>query len=294
MTSRAPHNPSHNRTALAWDADSLRQQLQPMLPGLCVECVACVESTNSTLLQRIRGGHTAPCLLVSEAQTGGRGRSGRSWHSRPGASLTFSLALPMRAADWSGLSLAVGLAVAEALDPLPPQRSGRRAPRIGLKWPNDLMLLTPQELPRKLGGILIESLAAADKRMAVIGIGLNIAALAPDTPQPEFASGRGDLQSILPGIDAVAALTCLAPTLGHALIDFECRGFAPLLARYALRDVLAGMPVTTTLEELPAGVADGLDPSGALWLQVGEHRHRLISGEVSVRVAHLKCQQTQQ
>ena len=290
MTMQTP--PS--RTALAWDAESLRQQLQPLLPGLSVECVACVESTNSTLLQRIREGHTAPCLLVSEEQSAGRGRSGRSWHSRPGASLTFSLALPIHATDWSGLSLAVGLAVAEALDPWPEQGSTHGNAQIGLKWPNDLMLLSPPKMPHKLGGILIESLVTAGQRMAVVGIGLNIAGLAPEPMQPnqsEFTLGRGDLQSILPGIDAVAALTRLAKPLSQALMSFERTGFAPLLARYALRDMLSGKPVTTTLAQLPTGLADGIDPNGALWLRVGEQRHRVVSGEVSVRVAHLEGQQ---
>ena len=81
-----------------------------------------------------RHGLLAPCLLVAERQTAGRGRHGRPWRSTPGASLTFSLAWPLTRADLSGLSLAVGVALADALD-------ATATPRIGLKWPNDLWLV---------------------------------------------------------------------------------------------------------------------------------------------------------
>ena len=57
------------------------------------------------------------------------------WHGAAGASLTCSLAWPFARADLSGLSLAVGVALADALEPPP------GAGRIGLKWPNDLWLL---------------------------------------------------------------------------------------------------------------------------------------------------------
>ena len=103
---------------LRWGAESLWEQLTPQLPGLSVEVVARIASTNSALLERARivapssddgdvaqvrrsvessafGRRAAdlqPCLLVAEHQTHGRGRQGRVWQAAPGASLTFSLA----------------------------------------------------------------------------------------------------------------------------------------------------------------------------------------------------------
>jgi BirA family biotin operon repressor/biotin-[acetyl-CoA-carboxylase] ligase len=127
--------------ALRWGAEGLWLALEPLLPGLTVEVVARIGSTNTELLARARQAPTdglKPALLVAEQQTAGRGRQGKAWQStagRLGASLTFSLALPLAPADWSGLSLAVGLALADALDPATPGQP----PRLGLKWPNDLM-----------------------------------------------------------------------------------------------------------------------------------------------------------
>lgn len=264
---------------LAWDAEALWLALEPHLPGLSVEVLAETGSTNTTLLERIRRGDATPCLLVAETQTQGRGRLGRQWVSQRGASLTFSLALPIAAADWSGLSLAVGLALADALDP----PIDGAPPRIGLKWPNDLMLLSAGEPTRKLGGILIESMPCAGQRVAVIGMGLNITAVADDATHAAWTQGRAHLQQLLPALDAPAALHRVAGPLVGMLQAFEHHGFAPLRERFAARDVLMGQWLTTTLNTLPQGRADGVDPDGALCLLADGQRHRLTSGEVSVR-----------
>lgn len=315
--SETPHLQSHH---LQWGAEALWQQLEPLLPGLSVEVVARTDSTNTQLLERARragardedtasrthgrrAGDAQPCLLVAEAQTRGRGRQGKPWFSSPGASLTFSLSLPFSPADWSGLSLAVGVAVAEALDPVP---AGQ--PRaIGLKWPNDLMLMDSAfgtgeaafsagnpafgsteaaasaagtRFGRKLGGILIETVAMGQRRMAVVGIGLNV------LPQSlkDLSLGYACLAELLPGIDAPLALARIAEPLVRTLNAFQRHGFAPLQSHYAGRDALAGRTVTTTLDAVPAGVAEGVDADGALLVRAGTERHRIGSGEVTVRL----------
>ena len=298
---------------LNWGAEALWQQLKPLLPDLSVEVVARLGSTNTELLERLRrrpdsrgaepprtdhagADHRSsgrrqvdhqPCLLVAEHQTRGRGRQGKEWQASAGASLTFSLALPLAPADWSGLSLAVGLAVAETFDPQPP--GGR--PRLGIKWPNDLLLIdalaagSAGQLGRKLGGILIETVQVAEHRMAVVGIGLNLLPQPQDTAEQPLSWGYACLQELEYGLTAPAALARLVLPLVQTLQAFERDGFAPLRARFAARDVLLGRPVTTTLPDLPAGTADGVDDSGALWLQVAGQRRAVSSGEVSLRLA---------
>lgn len=288
--------------SLQWGAESLWQRLEPLLPGLSVEVVARSVSTNSALLERARvraepptdelvqvrrsiesgafgrrAADVQPCLLVAEHQTGGRGRLGRTWQASIGASLTFSLSLPMNPADWSGLSLAVGVAIADALEPA--------GARVGLKWPNDLWLMDPAPTPgappgRKLGGILIETVTAGPVRLAVIGIGLNI------TPQPleDLSSGYACLQELDPDATAPSTLALVAEPLVRALKDFERHGFAPFAARYAARDLLRGRNVTTTQANVPTGVAAGISPTGALLVRDAAELHEVSSGEVSVRL----------
>lgn len=271
---------------LRWGAEALWQQLEPLLPGLTVEVVAQIGSTSTELLERARrtpADALIPALLVAEQQTAGRGRQGKAWHTGIGDALTFSLALPLALRDWSGLSLAVGLALAEALDPTSPA-----APRLGLKWPNDLLLRddgsAAAPIGRKLGGILIETVQVGAQRLAVIGIGLNIRPLPPEALPAALAWGRAAVQEVWPDADAPAVLAQVLPPLVQALQRFERDGFAPLQAGFARRDLLAGRAVTTTLPALPQGVADGVDASGTLWLRTPDgQRQAVVSGDVSLR-----------
>ena len=268
---------------LQWGAEALWHALQPLLPGVAVEVLARTESTNTLLLERSRAavgrraGDAQPCLLVAEEQTRGRGRLGRDWRSSAGASLTFSLALPLAAHDWSGLSLAVGVALADALDP----PADGAPPRIGLKWPNDLWLLDTPGRGRKLGGILIETLALGDRRIAVVGVGLNV--LPQQVPAAALTHGYACLQELDAAAAAPQALARVAVPLVRALLRFAAEGFAPFAADFRRRDLLLGQSVTTTAPGVPAGVADGVDEDGALRVRAAGV-HRVVAGEVSVRL----------
>ena len=249
---------------IRWPAEAIWEQVAPQLPGFTVEIVPELDSTNSELMRRARAGQMAPTLLVAEQQTAGRGRLGRSWHGRAGDALTFSLGLPLAPADWSGLSLAVGVAVADALHP-----------DIRLKWPNDLWLED-----RKLGGILIETASAAGApRHAVVGFGLNVA---PRDPQG-LSTPPAALHELLPGLDAGAVLLRVVPSLVQTLQAFGAYGFAPFQARFQARDALVGRKVA--LSDGTTGVAHGVSELGALLVHTPAGMSAVTSAEVSVRPA---------
>ncbi|MBI3155431.1 MAG: biotin--[acetyl-CoA-carboxylase] ligase [Burkholderiales bacterium] len=279
--------PGSPRPALDWHAESLRRSLAPLLPGIAVEVVARTGSTNDDLVERARGlaggrGDDAqPTLRVAEQQTRGRGRMGRGWVSAPGASLTFSLALPLAPASWSGLSLAVGLAIADALDPAHPGA----APRVGIKWPNDLWLREAPGQGRKLGGILVETVAVGPQRMVVVGVGLNLLPL-PDAGPAAFGQGFASLSEIDPAATAPGVLARVAPPLVQRVLAFAAEGPAMLAAGFAHRDMLAGQPVVVLGidgQAVAEGVADGIDADGALRLRRADGVQAIVSGEVSVR-----------
>ena len=115
--------------------------------------------------------------------------------------------------------------------------------------------------------------------MCVVGVGLNVL----PQPVPDFPHGYASLQELHPGIAAPAVLARVAEPLVRALLDFQARGFAPLVDAYARRDLLRGQAVTTTQPDVPAGVADGVDERGALRVLAGGV-HLVVSGEVSVRL----------
>ncbi|BEU98371.1 biotin--[acetyl-CoA-carboxylase] ligase [Acidovorax sp. DW039] len=275
-------------TPIRWPAEAVWEAVAPLLPGFTVEVLPTIDSTNTELMRRARAGQTEPTLLVAEQQTAGRGRLGRVWQSDVGASLMLSLGLPMAPKDWSGLSLAVGVSVAESLQPtLPPAQPGQ-PPRIGLKWPNDLWLSGD----RKLGGILVETASfvapqaaqpatahGTAARYVVVGIGINVL--------PRSAEGMsmppGCLQDVEPGLDAPAALLRIVPPLVAMLQGFEACGFAPVQPRFAARDVLQGRPVT--LSDGQAGMANGVGDDGALLVHTAQGMQAVTSAEISVRPA---------
>jgi BirA family biotin operon repressor/biotin-[acetyl-CoA-carboxylase] ligase len=132
---------------------------------------------------------------------------------------------------------------------------------------------------RKLGGILIESVPVGNRRMAVIGVGLNVAA----QPVVDLNLGFACVQEIHPDIDAPGSLARIARPWIEAVLQFQREGFAPFRVRFEQRDHLAGRTVTTTLDDLPDGVAEGIDASGALLVRVGETLRSVTAGDVSVR-----------
>ena len=248
---------------MRWPAEAIWEAVAPTLPGFTVELLPQIDSTNTELMRRARAGQCEPVLLVAEAQTAGRGRLGRHWSggTTVGDSLTFSLGLPLQMADWSGLSLAVGVSVASSLHPA-----------LQLKWPNDVCLHG-----RKLAGILIETASVGATRFAVIGVGVNIA--------PRDALGLATapawLQELLPGIDAPQTLSRLAAPLVQAVLRFEAQGFAPFMDAFQARDALAGRSVT--LSDGTAGEARGVDGNGALLVHTPAGLKKISSSEVSVR-----------
>lgn len=252
-------------------AEGVWQAVAPMRPGFAVEVLPTIDSTNTELMRRARQGVADPMLLVAADQTAGRGRRGRDWVSRPGASLTFSLGLPMQPVDWSGLSLAVGVSLAESLHP-----------EVRLKWPNDLWWQD-----RKLGGILVETANVGTQRLAIVGVGLNV-----ETPDLPTAAPVSDGVTPMPPVGlqvladdtrptAGAWLGRVLPTLVRDLLEFERGGFAAFQLRFAQRDALLGRAVR--LSDGQEGVADGVRSDGALWLKGPWGRTAVVQHEVSVR-----------
>ena len=275
MTSSLP-------TTLPWPVDALNAAIAPALPGFTVEVLPEVDSSNSELMRRFKSQPPLrqPLLLVAEQQSAGRGRLGRSWQSQRADSLTFSLGLPLQPQDWSGLSLAVGVSVAESLAPLT-DGSGYR---IGLKWPNDVWLSGP-EGERKLAGILVETGSWEGQRYVVIGVGVNIrpvsVAVSSSSPQAQTVIAPACLQDFAPGVDAAQALLHIAPRLVQAVQAFEQFGFAPFQARFARYDVLAGRMVS--LSDGGQGTAHGVAEDGALLVLTALGMKTVTSSEISVR-----------
>lgn len=233
------------------------------------------DSTSSELTRRADRGAPAGTVVVADRQSAGRGRRGRTWLSSPEGSLTFSLLWRFSgpATRLSGLSLAVGVAVAQALEEL-------GASHVRLKWPNDVLLEAAGGFA-KLAGILVE--LSSDRRgtQAVIGIGLNLQAPAGDLPQS--AAGLADDLPALP--DRHRLLAALLVALAGVLDRFDAGGFAVLQTEWQRRHAWQDRPVQILQDnELEGeGICLGADSDGALMVETPVCIKRFLSGDVSLR-----------
>ncbi|MDD5250159.1 MAG: biotin--[acetyl-CoA-carboxylase] ligase [Rhodocyclaceae bacterium] len=235
-----------------------------------VDVLADCESTNSELMRRAEAGAPSGTVVAAERQTAGRGRMGRSWFAEPGASLTFSLLWRFAPGTWPhGLSLAVGVALAEALE-----KTG--VTKLALKWPNDLLLDG-----RKLAGTLVE-LVPGSPHAAVIGIGLNLR-LPRDMPE--------DVRALAAALDREVPrnelLARLLESLHGVLTAFADGGFVALRQRWLAHCTHIDAPVQILSEFAPplAGHCIGVDVDGALLVETAVCVQRILSGEVSLRRA---------
>lgn len=237
---------------------------------------AAVDSTNTLLLERAAA---APggTVIAAEWQAAGRGRFGRAWHAGVGGALTFSLLwrFAQGAGALSGLSLAVGVALARALEAI-----GARG--VALKWPNDVLWRS-----RKLAGILTELQGdALGPTAAVIGIGLNIRLSA--ATRSRIGEAATDLETACGAApDRNRLLARLLNELNAVLEAFARKGFAPLRAEWQRYHAHQGRQVTLLLPggASQRGRAHGVGEDGAFVLETRSGTKRYHSGEISLRPA---------
>lgn len=256
------------------DEDAIQRGLSPaakrLLSALYVEQQ--INSTNTLLADKARRGDTSGAVCVAEQQTAGRGRLGRQWVSPYGRNLTFSVLWEFHngAAALEGLSLAVGLAVAEALQ-------GMGVAGLGLKWPNDVLCEG-----RKLAGVLLEMQGdAAGRCQVIIGVGLNVN-LPDDSPIDQAWT---DLQRQgYSDSNRNQLLAALLNRLLPMLAEFQQDGFVEFKDRWLAFDALGDEPAELRRgDEIVAGTCRGVAANGALRFETDRGIELISGGEVSLR-----------
>lgn len=131
-----------------------------------------VDSTNSYLKRNAADLPHGTCLMA-DRQTAGRGRLSRTWNTQEGA-LAMSVLLRRPVPEPETLPLICALGVIRGLSRLCGwDASSPRLP-LGIKWPNDILLLLPGSRVKKLCGILCEAVICGEERFHVCGIGINL------------------------------------------------------------------------------------------------------------------------
>lgn len=235
----------------SWDGVPLAElQARWRVPRLQLQ--ATTGSTNDDARALALQGSPAGTVVIAEHQSAGRGREGRTWEAEAGQSLLLSVILRPGRHRVAGIAavtpLRVGIAVATAI-----QRCAGLSPR--LKWPNDVLAGDG----RKLAGILCEAATGPDGAFVVAGIGVNVRqrqwpeSLAGTATSLLEAAGRAPARPELAGfiIDALRPFLLAGPSFD----DAELRSYLQLDAlRHRAIDI----------DGVPAGIADGIEPDGAL------------------------------
>jgi BirA family transcriptional regulator, biotin operon repressor / biotin---[acetyl-CoA-carboxylase] ligase len=235
-----------------------------------------VDSTQGTIFDLAAQGAADRTVVVADYQAAGRGRHGRAWDAPTGTSLLMSVLVRPRSTPecWGGYSLVSALAVADAL-----ARVGDLAAR--LKWPNDVLIAG-----RKIAGILLESRmpaaagragTASSAGVIAVGIGINLGQRA--FPAGLAARATSVWLETARDVERDAVLEATLDAFDHWRAQLEREGLAPIRERWlAVADTIGRRVSVDGI----TGVAVDLDADGALVLQDGEHRHRVVAGEVGV------------
>jgi BirA family biotin operon repressor/biotin-[acetyl-CoA-carboxylase] ligase len=285
LTLSLPDNPLASRDV----PDDVRGELSRVasrLNGIAqrVHWLETVGSTNDIAARLADAGAGEGTVVVAQAQTAGRGRMGRVWHSPAGAGLYVSIVLrpspvlqlsagagfPARESSTALLTLAAGVALAQGVQ----AATGLPAE---IKWPNDLVVAR-----RKLAGILTE--AAAEGRalqFIVLGFGLNLRQAAYPSELAQRVTSI-EAETNRPADRAVILAEILA-AIGDRYADLRQGRFDAILSAWRERALsLWGSAVEWNSSGARVrGWAEGIDDTGALLVRAGGRVQRLVAGEVT-------------
>jgi BirA family biotin operon repressor/biotin-[acetyl-CoA-carboxylase] ligase len=228
-----------------------------------------LDSTNAEARRRAETGDAGPVWITAAVQTAGKGRRGRAWSTGQGnLAATLLMTTDAPPSEAAQLSFVAALAAAELADAC----LGAGAAR--LKWPNDVLVFG-----RKAVGILVESGVRPDGRLwLAVGIGVNLAQAPADVDRPATAFAEHMTAPPSPA----EALEVLAARFEAWRTTWATQGFAPVAQAWTARAYGLGERCEARLPNRTLeGVAEGLDPDGALRLRLHDGGlERITAGDV--------------
>lgn len=234
-----------------------------------------IGSTNDEAFRLGAKGAPEGTVVIADAQTAGKGRLQRVWHSPAGANIYTSVILrpafePARAPQ---VSIAAGLAVAETIHDY--FQGGAQ-----LKWPNDVLIGG-----KKVCGILAQmKMAGAGIDFVVVGIGMNVNGRREQFPK--------DIEGIATSLAIEAGNAFSRQDLIFRLYEnltkwyksLLHRGFEPVREAWLALSPMIGRAVQVAYgEETIGGIAVGLAEDGSLMLRTNEQTTlRVTAGDATI------------
>ncbi len=215
---------------------------------------------------------TPPEVYLSRYQAGGRGRLQRPWVSAKdkGIYLTIAFDLKENQTNFSGYSLAVGVAIVKTLSEL--------GFNLGLKWPNDIYTADGY----KVGGVLVETKSSASFiNQLILGVGLNVF----QQNYPEELKAKS-LEDLMHRNAKLSYFQIVSHLLRRVVIDtqyFIKYGFQYFKEDWNNYSVINNRSITL-LPENSEVIAVEVDTDGGLIVDQQGRRRVLYQGEISVRL----------
>jgi len=250
------------------------ETLQTLAPGWRIECHDEVTSTNDLAREAGLRGEAGPLAIFAEAQTAGRGQRSQRWITPKGQDLMFSLLLrpEVKLEHWPRLTTMAALALCKAIEatlPLMPK----------IKWPNDIFLAE-----RKVSGLLAETFTSAKGPFLVLGIGLNVNAIAFAPELHGIATSLlRELPATLREIDREVVAAAVLNELTKVM-KLWADGFHEVISAVRPRSLLTGRNIRARAngQEIHGRVAD-LNHEGHLVLQLPDGSAQTLSSAAEVR-----------
>ena len=256
--------------------EEIRAGLATQLLGKQIVHFYDTSSTNNEAKRLAADDAVEGTIVVSEAQTLGRGRLNRGWFSPPGGGVWVSIILrpPFPPQEAPKCTLMAAVATVEAIR----EASGLNC---GIKWPNDILWQG-----RKLVGILTEMSAEMDAiNFVVLGIGINVSLQESDFPEELRNIGASVSMGAEREVSRVEVLQKLLERLEYWYQVVKQEGFEPVLEAWRRESVTLGQPVRVLAgEETYDGVAEELAEDGSLLVRTENGLRRVLAGDVSLRL----------
>lgn len=243
--------------------------------GQKIEYMESCSSTQIIAHQLAQEGTPDGTVVLTEAQTAGRGRMARKWDSAAGKGVWMSVILrpdvvPQKAPQFT---LVAAVAVVRAIEEVT-----KLHPKI--KWPNDILLNG-----KKCTGILTELQSDADGIQAlIIGIGLNI-----NQDKEDFDP---DVQNIATSLKMESGEPVSRQKLVQSLLYYMEiytqmyieEGFGMLKILWESYSTTIGHPVRARMtNQTLEGIAEGITDDGVLQLRTADGKlHGIYSADIEM------------
>ena len=266
---------------LAVDTDILSVQgiekyLEPICSGLKLSVFPTLDSTNTLVRDKAADGAPEGYTVIAGSQTGGRGRSGRSFYSPADTGIYLSLLLrpccysPSQAVR---LTTMAAVAVCEAIEAVSEKKAL-------IKWVNDIYVDN-----KKVCGILTEASFGLEDgflEYAVLGVGINVSPPKGGFP-PELESVASSIfdQPQNDGKNRLAAEFLNRFMTHYSLLEKGC-----YIQEYRNRSFVIGKRIQVILpQQIREALALDVDQDCQLLVEYENgKREYLSSGEISVKL----------